>query len=122
MAFSQGGALLAASEMDGVTYVWNLDHRSRIALDDPDGQVIESVAFSPNGKWLATGDANGTTYLWNLAAKKNKNKPAKSLANPTSATATSVAGNAVFSVAFGPDGDTLATTDTNGHVYLWPVR
>jgi hypothetical protein len=58
----------------------------------------------------------------NLAAKKNKNKPAKSLVNPKSAAATSVAGNAVFSVAFGPDSKTLATTDTNGHIYLWPVR
>lgn len=122
VAFSQGGALLAASEMDGVTYVWNLDSRSRISLDDPDGSVIESVAFSPNGKWLATGDANGNTYLWSLAAKKNKNKPAKSLVNPKSPAATSVAGNAVFSVAFGPDSNTLATTDTNGHVYLWPVH
>ena len=69
VAFSHGGALLAASEMDGVTYVWNLDSRSRISLDDPDGRVIESVAFSPNGRWLATGDAAGNTYLWDLAAK-----------------------------------------------------
>jgi WD40 repeat protein len=122
VAFSQGGGLLAASEMDGMTYVWNLDSRSRISLDDPDGSVIESVAFSPNGRWLATGDANGNTYLWNLAAKKNKNKPAKSLANPKSPAAPSVAGNAVFSVAFGPDSNTLATTDTNGHIYLWPVH
>jgi serine/threonine protein kinase len=122
VAFSRSGSLFAASEMDGVTYVWNLVRGGRITLDDPDGSVIESVAFSPDSKWLATGDADGTTYLWNLAAKKNKNKPAKSLANPKSGTATSVAGNAVFSVAFGPDNNTIATTDTNGHVYLWPVH
>jgi WD40 repeat protein len=121
VAFSHGGALLAASEMDGVTYVWNLDTGRRLSLDDPDGSVIESVAFSPNSKWLATGDANGNTYLWDLTAKKNKNKPARSLVNPKSPAA-SVAGHAVFSVAFGPHSDTLATTDTNGHVYLWPVR
>ena len=63
----------------------------------------------------------GNTYLWNLAAKKNKNKPARTLANPTKGTAASPAGNAVFSVAFGPDSSTLATTDTNGHIYLWTV-
>ena len=122
MAFSRSGELLAAGEMDGVTYVWSLGSRSRISLDDPDGSVIESVAFSPNSKWLATGDANGNTYLWNLAAKKDQSKPAKSLANPKSRGAASAAGNAVFSVAFGPDSGTLATTDTNGHVYLWPVH
>jgi WD40 repeat protein len=122
VAFSHRGTLLAASEMDGVTYVWNLDTGKRISLDDPDSSVIESVAFSPDSRWLATGDAAGNTYLWDLAAKKNNNKPARTLANPTKGTAASPAGNAVFSVAFGPHSDTLATTDTNGHVYLWPVR
>jgi serine/threonine-protein kinase len=121
VAFSSGGELLAASEMDGLTYVWNLDKHSRVSLDDPDGAVIESVAFSPNSKWLATSDLNGHTYLWNLAANKNQNKPAKVLANPTSA-ATPAAGNAVFSVAFGPNSNTLVTTDTNGSIYFWPVR
>jgi serine/threonine protein kinase len=122
VAFSHGGALLAASEMGGVTYVWNRDNHSRISLDDPDGAIIESVAFSTNGEWLATGDANGNIYLWNLTAKKNKNKPARSLVNPKNGTAASPAGDAVFSLAFGPVSNTLATTDTNGHVYLWRVR
>jgi WD40 repeat protein len=121
VAFSPGGALLAASELDGVTYIWNVHSDHRISLDDPDGSVIESVAFSPDGKWLATGDASGNTYLWNLAAKKNKNQPATTLVNPKSKTA-SPAGNAVFSVAFSPDSKTLATTDTNGHAYLWRVH
>ena len=120
VAFSSGGALLAASKMDGMTYVWNLDTRSRISLADPDGSIIESVAFSPNGKWLATGDADGHTYLWNLAAEKGQVKPVKVLTNPTSASAPA-AGNAVFSVAFGPHSNTLATTDTNGYIYLWQV-
>jgi WD40 repeat protein len=122
LAYSRNGALLAASEMDGVTYVWNLASHTRIALDDPDDSVIESVAFSRDGQWLATGNANGNTYLWNMAAKKDKSKPARTLVNPKDSGHTPVAGNAVFSVAFGPDNSMLATTDTNGHIYLWPVR
>ena len=122
IAFSHDGAMLAASKMDGVTYVWNLHTHSRIELDDPDGSVIESVACSPNGTWLATGNADGKTYLWNLATKNSKSKPVKSLVNPTKGTAGSPAGSAVFSVAFSPDSGTLATTDTNGHVYLWWVH
>jgi eukaryotic-like serine/threonine-protein kinase len=121
VAFSPDGALLAASELDGVTYIWNVNSGHRIALDGPDGSLIESVAFSPDGKWLATGDASGNTYLWNLAAKKNEDQPATTLVNPKSKTA-SPAGNAVFSVAFSPDSKTLATTDTNGHAYLWRVH
>jgi WD40 repeat protein len=120
LAFSPSGALLAASEKDGATYVWNVRNGRRISLDNPDGSGIESMAFSANGKWLATGDGDGTTYLWNLAAKNYQNNPAKSLPNPRRGAA-SVAGYGVFSVAFSPNSNTLATTDTNGHIYLWPV-
>ena len=121
VACSPDGALLAASDTDGVTYVWKMDSGHRIALDDPDGSVIESVAFSPDGRWLATGDAAGNTYLWDLAAKKNKNKPARTLVNPKPKGAAPSSGYAVFSVAFSPVSKTLATTDTNGHAYLWTV-
>jgi WD40 repeat protein len=121
VAFSPSGALLAASEKDGATYVWNVGSGRRVSLDNPDGSATESMAFSPNGKWLATGDGNGNTYLWNLAAKNYQNKPAKPLANPRRGAA-SVDGYGVFSVAFSPDSKSLATTDTNGHIYLWRVR
>ena len=66
-------------------------------------------------------ETTGNTYLWNLAAKKNESKPTRTLANPTKGAAASPAGNAVLSVAFAPDSSTLATTDTNGHIYLWTV-
>jgi WD40 repeat protein len=121
VAFSPGGEFLAASEMDGVTCIWNVDSGHRISLDDPDGSLIESVAFSPDGKWLATGDASGNTYLWNLAAKNDRDKPATTLVNPKGRSV-SPAGTAVFSVAFSPNSKTLATTDTNGHAYLWRVH
>jgi WD40 repeat protein len=106
-----------------VTYVWDLAKRdpSPIALSDPDSEGIESVAFGPDSEWLAAGDANGSTYLWHLPATK----PAKTLKNPTTgASAASLnadLGTAVFSVAISPNGTTLATTDTNGHAYMWKV-
>jgi WD40 repeat protein len=121
--FSPNGKELAASEIDGVTYVWNLADQRRVLFADPDTLGIESVAFSPNGKWLATGDDNGKTFLWNLAAK-NKHKPTVTLTNPKSSAAAPLAGDShtpAISVAFSPDGKTLATTDTNGYAYLWTV-
>ena len=120
VAFSPSGGSLAAGESDGVTYIWNLARHDSIALADPGGSGVNSVAFSPNGKWLATGDADGKTYLWHLPA----GKLARTLANPEGAgrAAGSVdSATAVLSVAFDPDGSSLATTDTNGHAYLWPV-
>jgi serine/threonine-protein kinase len=123
VTYSPNGQELAAGETGGVTYVWDLATRnpSAIALSDPDSEGIESVAFGPDSKWLATGDASGSTYLWHLPATK----PAKTLKNPTTgASAASLnadLGTAVFSVAFSPNGTTLATTDTNGHAYMWTV-
>ena len=120
VAYSPDGRTLAAGETDGATYVWNLATQRSITLADPDSFAIESVAFSPDSKWLATGDANGKTYLWHLPATKS----AETLTNPPGASAGSLnedLRSAVFSVAFSPDGKTLATTDTNGHAYLWKM-
>jgi len=120
VAFSPDGGSLAAGDSDGVTYIWDLAKHGSIALPDPDGTGVNSVAFSPDGKWLATGDANGKTYLWHLPA----GKLARTLANPKGAgpgAGSADLATAVLSVAFDPDGTSLATTDTNGHAYMWPV-
>jgi hypothetical protein len=60
------------------------------------------------------------TYLWNLTAKRNKNKPAETLANPKGRGRLSGRERGLLR-GVGPEGKTLATTDTNGHVYLWTV-
>jgi len=125
VAFSPNGQLLAAGETSGVTYVWNLATGRHITLSDPDSFRVDSVAFSPDSHWLATGDDNGKTYLWNMRGRNPASRPAVTLPNPKSAAAGNLTGGqptAVFSVAFSPVGTMLATTDTNGHVYLWKVR
>ncbi len=121
VAFSADGESLAAGDSGGVTYIWDLATHRSIALTDPDSSGVNSVAFSPDGKWLAAGDANGQTYLWHLPA----GKLAETLANPKvggTGAGSADSGTEVLSVAFDPDGATLATTDTNGHAYLWKVR
>ena len=121
VAFSPDGKSLAAGDSGGVTDIWDLATHRSIALTDPDSSGVNSVAFSPDGKWLAAGDANGQTYLWHLPA----GKLAETLANPKvggTGAGAAESGTEVLSVAFDPDGTTLATTDTNGHAYLWKVR
>jgi WD40 repeat protein len=121
LAFSPNDQAVVAGEMNGLIYVWDLPKHRLTTLLDPSASPIESVAFSPNSSWLATGDDAGKTYLWHLPATK----PAETLTNPKGAATGAVPGDlrtAVFSVAFGSGGTTLATTDTNGHVYLWKMH
>jgi WD40 repeat protein len=122
VTFSPDGSLLAASDQNGHIYLWNVATLSRIGtITDPGSYGVDALAFSPDDSLLAAGDGNGRTYLWNLPAQTlaatliNPNGPVTSLLTGESRTS-------VLSVAFSPDGKTLATSDTNGHAYLWRVR
>jgi hypothetical protein len=116
VVYSAGGR--GAAQSKGVTYVWNTETKSVIAiLKDPDGLPTD-VAFGLNGT-LAVGNDRCLTgcfgmsvadsaYVWNIATKK------------VITTLTDPDHYGAQLLAFAPD-RTLAVGDVSGSIYLWHV-
>jgi Tol biopolymer transport system component len=120
--FSPDGKMIAISGLNGKTSLLDTVTSKLLAtFTDQDTSGVTTAVFSPDGEMLATGDYNGKTYLWNLRTRTL----VAVLANPGGTLAPVFHGkdrDAVVSIAFSPDGKTLATSGTNGSAYLWRIR
>jgi WD40 repeat protein len=125
VAFSPDGQMLASggcgkgnnlSCVQGEIILW--DVASRLPIGRPlrgHSGVVNSVAFSPDGKTLASGSADGTVILWNVSTELNTGVASRQpIGQPLSGRSGSVQ-----SVAFSPDGKTLASGNTDGTLILW---
>jgi WD40 repeat protein len=130
VAFSPKGNTLASGSGDSV-WLWDVADPARPALLSQNVigtfGTIYSVAFSPNGNTLAGGSDDNSPdlapaysqgllapaylWLWHVADP----------ANPTNLSTLPGHTDAVLSVAFSPDGNTLASSSADGSVRLWNV-
>lgn len=106
LAFSPDGQTLASGGSDGVVILWDLLAGSERARLEDHKYVVEEVAFSPDGTLLAV--ANGPEVALYDAADGSK---VRTVAGPDKA----------LSVAFSPDGKTLATGTPFGEILVWDV-
>lgn len=106
LAFSPDGKLLATTD-GGHVLLWSVA-RDRRTADLTHKGPVRMMAFSPRGTLLAVVDGNiqGTIQLWDAATRKHL--------------ATLKGGPSwTDSLAFSPDGRTLATGHQDGSVKLW---
>ena len=142
VAFGPAGQVLAAGSRDGKVWLWDVASPRRPVsqgfLSGP-GDWVNSVAFSPAGSMLAAGTSDNRVYVWNMAtrsltAQLPHENPVTSLAwdGPSQLAAGDgdgtvsiwslpspvlMAGAAVNSVAFSPDGELLAVGSQS--LQLW---
>jgi WD40 repeat protein len=137
VAFSPNGKTLAAggnstttTQRGGVIVLWNVSSRTRIrTLPTSANNGVNSVAFSPNGSLLASGGATRTGVAPSVGALEVWNTSDGTLFESLK----TAANESIASVAFAPDGKTLAAggqshrdpnspfSDIHGVAELWNV-
>jgi WD40 repeat protein len=119
LVMSPDGKLLASAGEDTAVQLWNVATAKPTTKLAGHTDLVLALAFSPDGKTLASGGYDGTVKLWDVATgKKGIDVPAKAAAQ---ANQPPPADNAVMSLAFSPDGKTLAVGGTDTLIHLLNV-
>jgi WD40 repeat protein len=119
LAFNEDGTRIVAARFDGVVQLWDVDRPAGPIADlpmlphQPDfkatDDLIASVAFNSAGSMIVAGGNDGAVRLWD--AKSRKAFPVITTPYP------------VWSVAFSPDGNQIATGSggNDNSLQLWDV-
>jgi WD40 repeat protein len=107
ISFSPDGKILASGGVDRSIRLWKLEDQSHRLLEGHD-KIIRSIAFSPSGLSLASGCYGGEVRLWDV----NDGRCTRII---------NVGLGRIASVAFSPDGSTLATSGKSS-IFLWDLE
>ena len=118
--FSPSGHLLAAGDVEGLLGVWELEHGS-LLLSRPHIDGIQCLAFSDDDQWLTVGTRSGTLRHWNVTERISRDEASATSSAP-SALCWQAHDDRVYSIAYSPRGDRIASLGKDGVLKLWRPR
>jgi WD40 repeat protein len=117
LAFSPSATWLASGGHDRRVHLWHRDTGRERRLKGFRGCEVYALAFAPSGlrlpgdhaESLAWGRADGVVGVWSLEAEEGSEVVRRG-------------GTGVLTLAFAPDGRTLAVAGSSGFLQLWDIE
>jgi WD40 repeat protein len=134
MAFSPDGKMLATGDLQLNIHFWDLEARKEAGKLKIEATFTDrlSLAFSPDGKTLAVGGALNadwpqgipSTDPYGIVPVLDKGYPVQLLDVPSGKQSARLDGlqSRIRSLAWSPDGKTLAAASSDGRIALWDVN
>jgi WD40 repeat protein len=114
-----GKTLASAHHTDSTVKIWDLTTQTMQRTLRGHIWAVHSVAFSPDGQTVASGSFDSNIKLWNVRTGRqiyNLNGPSHS---PVGVVKSFFSDNIIYTVAFSPDGQTLASGGAKQPIKLW---
>ncbi len=121
MALSPDGNILASGSEDMTIRLWNMHTGEHKRTLNGHQHRVYSVAFSPDGKTLASGSDDNTIRLWNVNTGETERILTGHAGEFEGVDNGHSSVEGVKSVAFSPDGKTLASGGGDNVIHLWDI-